>query len=243
VHRVEAAHTDAHSVVFLPGGHAPKGKTLVSSRPTTLVVMHAASVCSSSTSRGGWLSTSSSSSGKTTHRSRGAVVVRAAEPAAGDFEAPNQYGYFPSAIEAARQKRASQTGFDNDVKLSKEAQKERFSSLCSKHPELQKCSDDYVSPLRVKPSTQSVINGSVVRSDGIILVPGNKEDLITWALDPAMSGDTLGLLLPTLFIIIGAQLKQVAGVPEYVSGAVGVTTKLIATGLVALYWVPSFVGN
>ena len=98
-----------------------------------------------------------------------------------------------------------------------------------------------MSPLRVKPSTQSVINGSVVRSDGIILVPGNKDDLVTWALDPAMSGDTLGLLLPTLFIIIGAQLKQAAGVPEYVSGAVGVTTKLIATGLVALYWVPNFV--
>ena len=118
--------------------------------------------------------------------------------------------------------------------MTKAEQNERFSSLCSKHPELQKCRDDYVSPLRVKPSTQSVINGSVVRSDGIILVPGNKDDLVTWALDPAMSGDTLGLLLPTLFIIIGAQLKQAAGVPEYVSGAVGVTTKLIATGLVAL---------
>ena len=63
---------------------------------------------------------------------------------------------------------------------------------------------------------------------------------ITWALDPKMSGDTLGLLLPTLFVIIGAQLKQVAGVPEYVSGAVGITTKLIATGLVALYWLPDF---
>ena len=125
--------------------------------------------------------------------------------------------------------------------MTKAEQKERFSSLCSKHPELQKCRDDYVSPLRVKPSTQSVINGSVVRSDGIILVPGNKDDLVTWALDPAMSGDTLGLLLPTLFIIIGAQLKQAAGGPEYVSGAGGVTTKLIATGLVALYWVPNFV--
>ena len=79
-----------------------------------------------------------------------------------------------------------------------------------------------------------------VRSDGIILVPGNREDLITWALDPKMSGDTLGLLLPTLFVIVGAQLKQVAGVPEYVSGAVGITTKLIATGLVALYWLPDF---
>ena len=158
-----------------------------------------------------------------------------------EFEAPNQYGYFPSAIEAAKQKRATQQGFNTQVKMTKEEQQARFKGLCAKHPELQKCQSDYVSPLRVKPSTQSVINGSVVRSDGIILVPGNKEDLITWALDPAMSGDTLGLLLPTVFIIIGAQLKQVAGVPEYVSGAVGVTTKLLATALVALYWVPSFV--
>lgn len=170
-----------------------------------------------------------------------AAPAKATKQASAEFEAPNQYGYFPSAIEAARKKRATQTGFDKQVKMTKAEQKERFSSLCSKHPELQKCRDDYVSPLRVKPSTQSVINGSVVRSDGIILVPGNKDDLVTWALDPAMSGDTLGLLLPTLFIIIGAQLKQAAGVPEYVSGAVGVTTKLIATGLVALYWVPNFV--
>ena len=48
------------------------------------------------------------------------------------------------------------------------------------------------------------------------------------------SNEVLGCFL------VGAQLKQVAGVPEYVSGAVGVTTKLIATGLVALYWLPDF---
>ena len=157
-----------------------------------------------------------------------------------EFEAPNQYGYFPSAIAAAQTKRARQTGFDVDVKMSKEEQRERFARLCERHPDARKCAEDYSSPLRVKASTQSVINGSVVRSDGIILVPGNAEDLVTWALDPAMSGDTLGLLIPTLFIIIGAQLKQAAGVPEYVSGAVGVTTKIIATALVALYWVPAF---
>ena len=43
-----------------------------------------------------------------------------------------------------------------------------------------------------KPATQSIVNGSMVRSDGIILVPGNREDLITGALDPKMSGDTPG---------------------------------------------------
>jgi hypothetical protein len=36
----------------------------------------------------------------------------------------------------------------------------------------------------------------VVRSDGIILIPGNREDLITYVLDPKMSGDTIGLLIP-----------------------------------------------
>ena len=71
--------------------------------------------------------------------------------------------------------------------------------------------EGFSNKLVTKPATQSMVNGSMVRSDGIILVPGNREDLITWALDPKMSGDTLGLLLPTLFVIIGAQLKQVAG--------------------------------
>ena len=60
------------------------------------------------------------------------------------------------------------------------------------------------------------------------------------ALDPKMSGDTLGLLLPVTFVIIGAQLKQAAGVPEYISGGVAITTKIIATGFVALYWLPDF---
>ena len=77
-------------------------------------------------------------------------------------------------------------------------------------------------------------------SDGIILIPGNREDLITYVLDPKMSGDTIGLLIPTLFVILGAQLKKVAGVPEYVSGAVAITTKVVATGLIALYWLPEF---
>ena len=43
-----------------------------------------------------------------------------------------------------------------------------------------------------------------------------------------------------LFVILGAQLKQAAGVPEYISGAVAITTKVVATGLIALYWLPEF---
>ena len=158
------------------------------------------------------------------------------------FEAPNQYGYFDSAIEAAeikRQQRLEQ-GYTPIKGLDAEAEKARYARLCSKHPSSQRCQEGFSNKLVTKPATQSMVNGSMVRSDGIILVPGNREDLITWALDPKMSGDTLGLLLPTLFVIVGAQLKQVAGVPEYVSGAVGITTKLIATGLVALYWLPDF---
>jgi len=58
-----------------------------------------------------------------------------------------------------------------------------------------------------------------------------------------MSGDTLGLLVPVVFVIIGAQLKQAAGVPEYISGGVAIGTKLIATCLVALYWLPGFTAN
>lgn len=161
-----------------------------------------------------------------------------------EFEVPNQYGYFPSVIEKAKVKREQNAnGFDKDVYMSKAEQTERFSKLCSAHPELKKCQDDYQSPLRMKPSTTSTINGSVIRSDGIILIPGNKEDLITWVLDPAMSADTIGILLPTLFVILGAQLKKSANVPEWVSGGVGITTKIIATCLIALYWIPSFMNE
>ena len=161
-----------------------------------------------------------------------------------EFEVPNQYGYFPSVIEKAKVKREQNAnGFDKDVYMSKAEQTERFSKLCSAHPELKKCQDDYQSPLRMKPSTTSTINGSVIRSDGIILIPGNKEDLITWGLDPAMSADTIGILLPTLFVILGAQLKKSANVPEWVSGGVGITTKIIATCLIALYWIPSFMNE
>lgn len=158
------------------------------------------------------------------------------------FERPNEYGYFPSAVAAAEQKRAArlEEGYTSIKGLDSDAEKARYARLCSKHPEAGRCQEGFSNKLVTKPATQSMVNGSMVRSDGIILVPGNREDLITWALDPKMSGDTLGLLLPTLFVIIGAQLKQVAGVPEYVSGAVGITTKLIATGLVALYWLPDF---
>ena len=46
-----------------------------------------------------------------------------------EFEAPNQYGYFPSAIEAAKQKRAKQQGFDTQVKMTKEEQQARFKGL------------------------------------------------------------------------------------------------------------------
>ena len=146
-----------------------------------------------------------------------------------------------SAVAAAEQRAARlEDGYTSIKGLDSDAEKARYARLCSKHPEAGRCQEGFSNKLVTKPATQSMVNGSMVRSDGIILVPGNREDLITWALDPKMSGDTLGLLLPTLFVIVGAQLKQVAGVPEYVSGAVGITTKLIATGLVALYWLPDF---
>ena len=161
------------------------------------------------------------------------------------FERPNEYGYFPSAVKAAEQKRAArlEDGYTSIKGLGADAEKARYARLCGKRPEAGRCVEGFSNKLVTKPATQRMIDGSMVRSDGIILVPGNREDLITWALDPKMSGDTLGLLLPTFFIIVGAQLKQVAGVPESVSAAVGITTKLIATGLVALYWLPDFTAN
>ena len=107
---------------------------------------------------------------------------------------------------------------------------------------MKKCQKDYKSPLRMKPSTTSTINGSVIRSDGIILVPGNKEDLITWVLDPAMSAD-IDRHLVAAVCNSQAQLKKSANVPEWVSGGVGITTKIIATCLIALYWIPNFMND
>ncbi len=159
------------------------------------------------------------------------------------FDAPNEYGYFESAITVAEQKRKdklTEGGFKQIKGLSAEEEKARYARLCSKHPESQRCAEGFSQKYVTKPATTSKINGSLVRSDGIILVPGNREDLITYVLDPKMSGDTIGLLIPTLFVILGAQLKKVAGVPEYVSGAVAITTKVVATGLIALYWLPEF---
>ena len=161
----------------------------------------------------------------------------------GGFDAPNEYGYFESAITVAEQKRKdklTEGGFKQIKGLSAEEEKARYARLCSKHPESQRCAEGFSQKYVTKPATTSKINGSLVRSDGIILVPGNREDLITYVLDPKMSGDTIGLLIPTLFVILGAQLKKVAGVPEYVSGAVAITTKVVATGLIALYWLPEF---
>ena len=135
---------------------------------------------------------------------------------------------------------AQEGGFKQIKGLSAEEEKARYARLCSKHPESQRCAEGFSQKYVTKPATTSKINGSLVRSDGIILVPGNREDLITYVLDPKMSGDTIGLLIPTLFVILGAQLKKVAGVPEYVSGAVAITTKVVATGLIALYWLPEF---
>ena len=137
-----------------------------------------------------------------------AVPAEASRPApattaSAGFERPNEYGYFPSAVAAAEQKRAErlENGYTSIKGLDGDAEKARYARLCSKHPEAGRCQEGFSSKIVTKPATQSMVNGSMVRSDGIILVPGNREDLITWALDPKMSGDTLGLLLPTLFVL------------------------------------------
>ena len=71
-----------------------------------------------------------------------------------------------------------------------------------------------------KPATQSMVNGSMVRPTASSSSPETAR-ISSRALDPKDVRRHLGLLLPTLFVIIGAQLKQVAGVPEYVSGRRG----------------------
>ena len=118
------------------------------------------------------------------------------------FDAPNEYGYFTSAITVAEQKRQDKLeagGFKQIKGLTAEEEKARYAKLCAKHPESQRCAEGFSNKYVTKPATTSSINGSVVRSDGIILIPGNREDLITYVLDPKMSGDTIGLLIPGEF--------------------------------------------
>ena len=58
------------------------------------------------------------------------------------FDAPNEYGYFESAITVAEQKRKdklTEGGFKQIKGLSAEEEKARYARLCSKHPESQRC--------------------------------------------------------------------------------------------------------
>mmetsp|Transcript_17240 Transcript_17240/g.56414 ORF Transcript_17240/g.56414 Transcript_17240/m.56414 type:complete len:204 (+) Transcript_17240:151-762(+) len=83
------------------------------------------------------------------------------------------------------------------------------------------------------------VNGSWIRTDGEILIPGNLADLKTWALDPSMSGDDQVILLAAMSIAAAAGKDY--GIPTKVSGVIFSFAKVLATVWVGLYWLqPSF---
>ena len=69
------------------------------------------------------------------------------------FEAPNEYGYFTSAIGVAEQKRQDKLeagGFKQIKGLTAEEEKARYAKLCAKHPESQRCAEGFSQQIRHK---------------------------------------------------------------------------------------------
>ena len=80
-------------------------------------------------------------------------------------------------------------------------------------------------------------NGSAVRADGQILIPGNAADFKQWALDPNSSGDDQIILL--VLVSIGARYaKERFDLDERVSGAIYTVIKALSVAWVSLYWLP-----
>jgi hypothetical protein len=81
------------------------------------------------------------------------------------------------------------------------------------------------------------VDGSVVRTDGQILIPGNAADLKAWALDPNSSGDDQIILL-IVVSIAARQAKESFGLDERVSSVIYTVIKALSVAWVSLYWLP-----
>ena len=78
-------------------------------------------------------------------------------------------------------------------------------------------------------------NGSWVRTDGNILIPGNAEDFKTWAVSPEMSGDYQIILL-VLASILSAFGYEEYGIDRRLSGGVFTFLKVLGIAWASLYW-------
>lgn len=103
-------------------------------------------------------------------------------------------------------------------------------------------------------------NGSWVRTDGNILIPGNAEDFKTWATDPYMSGDvrkytlttrkkertllTLThyyssqdqILISATAVILASTAREQGWLPPKVSAAILTGVKILSVVWISVYW-------
>ncbi|XRB23901.1 ER-associated protein degradation protein [Pseudoscourfieldia marina] len=78
-------------------------------------------------------------------------------------------------------------------------------------------------------------NGSWVRTDGNILIPGNAEDFKTWATDPYMSGDDQ-ILISATAVILASTAREQGWLPPKVSAAILTGVKILSVVWISVYW-------
>ena len=78
-------------------------------------------------------------------------------------------------------------------------------------------------------------DGSWVRSDGNILVPGNWRDFETWAKDPYMSGDDQ-ILISATAVILASVARENGWVDPKVSAGILTGVKILTVVWISLYW-------
>merc|ERR1712157_60133 len=122
--------------------------------------------------------------------------------------------------------------------LSVPVAQRRSTRPSSRHEVVSRATGTSAKPTTAVPAPMTVShmdNGSWVRTDGNILIPGNFQDFKIWALDPAMSADDQILIL-AVACILSAQGKKTLGIPEKVSAGFWGFAKVLSVLWVALYW-------
>ena len=151
----------------------------------------------------------------------------------------NQYGYVTSDALTAP---AVVAGCDAEGMLpiarikcqkQKEAEAEGYTSIADKRRA--EAAEGYRPNERA--AKVEFVDGSVVRTDGQILIPGNAADLKAWALDPNSSGDDQIILL-IVVSIAARQAKESFGLDERVSSVIYTVIKALSVAWVSLYWLP-----
>eukprot|EP00793_Prasinoderma_coloniale_P004170 PRCOL_00006346-RA len=113
---------------------------------------------------------------------------------------------------------------DDNLEIARCKREARLADRRTKKVEVQRGASEYKNE-----------NGSWVRQDGIIVVPGSYADFKVWAVDPAMSGD-FQIILLVVASILSAFGYEEYGIPRQVSGGVFTFLKALGIAWASLYW-------